>query len=258
MASYLAARPENTPETPCSAVLSGVDLSGGLNPLFAAFQGRYVSLDLSGCAFRDIPAEQNIAAREHKDRLVSLILPATLQSIGAYAFYQSSSLATLVLPDSLRSIGDSAFAGCGIEELELPARLQSLGGSAFAASPALRSVSIPPSLAALGDYAFAGCAALVQCLVPDNPPDLAAAVFAGCGESLVFFVPDGASLTLYRSAPSWQLYRPQLAPKTPTPQAFGTCSLITAGGGAPWTMPEASPTRPRSAVPWSSRRCCGA
>jgi hypothetical protein len=215
MASYLAASPANTPETPYTVALSGIDPSAGLNPLFAAFRGRYVSLDLSGCSWQTIPAEQNIQARENKDRLVSLILPPTLRSVGAYAFYQSASLATLVLPDSLREIGDSAFAQCGIEGLEIPSRLQSLGGSAFAYSPALRSVSIPSSLASLGDYAFAGCAALTQCLVPGNPPVLAAAVFAGCGESLVFFVPDGASLTLYRSAPSWQLYRNCLAPQNP-------------------------------------------
>jgi hypothetical protein len=215
MASYLVSRPENTPDTPYAVALSGVDLSGGLNPLFAAFRGRYVSLDLSSLALRDIPAEQNIEGRENRDRLVSLALPPALQSIGAYAFCQSSSLASLALPDSLRDIGDSAFTACGLEELELPFRLRSLGGSAFAYSPALRSVSVPASLEALGDYAFAGCPALVQCLVPDNPPVLAAAVFAGAGESLVFFVPDGASLTLYRSAPSWQLYRSRLAPQNP-------------------------------------------
>jgi hypothetical protein len=215
LSSYMVSKPENTPETPYPIALSNLDLSHSLNPLFAAFQGRYVSLDLSGCVLREIPAEQNIAARENKDRLVSLTLPPALQSIGSYAFYQSSSLTTLVLPDSLRDIRDSAFAECGIEELELPSRLQSLGGSAFAYSPALRSVSIPSSLGVLGDYAFAGCSALVQCLVPDSPPDLATAVFAGCGESLVFFVPDDNALTLYRSALSWQLYRSQLAPQNP-------------------------------------------
>jgi hypothetical protein len=86
IASWLAAKPENTPESPYPVNLSGVDLSGGLNNLFAAFQGRYVSLDLSGCVLRDIPAERNITERENKDRLVSLTLPLTLQSVGAYAF----------------------------------------------------------------------------------------------------------------------------------------------------------------------------
>jgi hypothetical protein len=127
LGSYLITKPENTPETPYPIALSAVDLSSSLNPLFAAFRSRYVSLDLSACVLREIPAEQNIAARENKDRLVSLTLPSALQSIGAYAFYQSSSLTTLTLPDTLRDIGDSAFAECGIEEMELPARLQSLG-----------------------------------------------------------------------------------------------------------------------------------
>ena len=150
MAACLASQPENTPDTSWPVALSGVNLSGGLNPLFAALQGRYVNLeDLGACVLRDIPPERDIQARENSDRLASLTLPQGLLSIGGYAFYQSSSLAALVLPDSLRSIGDSAFKGCALAELALPSRLQSLGGSAFANSAGLRSLAIPASLSAL-------------------------------------------------------------------------------------------------------------
>jgi hypothetical protein len=214
MASYLAARPENTTETPYAIVLSDVDLSGGLNPLFAAFQGRYVSLDLSSCTLRDIPAERDIDAREHKDRLVSLTLPLDLQSIGDYAFYQSSSLATLVLPDSLREIGDSAFGECGIVELELPPRLQTLAAGAFAGCAALRKVVVSEFLASLGTYAFALCPSLVECVLPAKPPELGTSVFAGSGD-LVFFVPDSPSLFSYQIAPSWLLYRFRLSLQNP-------------------------------------------
>jgi hypothetical protein len=218
LASWLAAKPENTPGTPCAAALSGVDLSGGLNLLFAAFQGRYVSLDLSGCVLRDIPAERNIAERENKDRLVSLILPLTLQSVGAYAFYQSSSLKTLILPDSLREIGDSAFAECAVEELELPPRLQTLAAGAFAGCPALKKVAIPNSLNSVGTYAFALCPSLIECVLPAKPPVLGRSVFTGSGD-LVFLVPDTPSLLAYRIAPSWLLYRFSLALQNPEENA---------------------------------------
>jgi hypothetical protein len=214
LSSYLASGPENTPETPYPVALSGIDLSGGLNPLFAAFQGRYVSLDLSACVLRDIPMERNIAERENKDRLVSLILPPTLQSIGAYAFYQSSSLATLVLPDSLREIGDSAFAECAVEELDLPPRLQTLAAGAFAGCPALKRVAIPDSLGSLGTYSFALCPSLAECVLPAKPPSLGRSVFAGSGD-LVFFVPDTPSLFAYQIAPTWLLYRYSLALQNP-------------------------------------------
>jgi hypothetical protein len=214
VASYLSARPENTPETPYSVVLLNVDLSGGLNPLFAAFQGRYVSLDLSGCVFRDIAAERNIEARENRDRLVSLTLPLTLQSVGAYGFYGSSSLKTLVFPDSLREIGDSAFAECGIEELELPPRLQTLAAGAFANCPVLKKITIPASLGSIGTYAFALCPALAECVLPAKPPGLGSSVFTGTGD-LVFFVPDSPSLADYQQDPSWLLYRFRLALQNP-------------------------------------------
>jgi hypothetical protein len=214
MAAYLEARPENDPDTPYSVVLSGVDLSGGLNPLFAAFQGRYVSLDLSGCVLREIPEERDIGERENKNCLVSLVLPSGLQSIGDYAFYQSSSLKTLVFPDSLREIGDSAFGECGIEELDLPPRLQTLAAGAFAGCPALKRVAVPASLASLGAYAFALCPALAECVLPAKPPGLGISVFAGTGD-LVFFVPDSSSLFAYRSASSWLLYRYRLSLQNP-------------------------------------------
>jgi hypothetical protein len=223
MASYLVARPENTAETPYAVVLSDLDLSEGLNPLFAGFQGRYVGLDLSACVLRDIPVERNIAGRENKDRLVSLVLPLTLQSVGAYAFYQSSSLVTLVLPDSLRDIGDSAFAECAVEALELPPRLQTLAAGAFAGCPALKRVAIPDSLGALGTYAFALCPSLAECVLPAKPPVLGSrgnhSVFTGSGD-LVFFVPDTPSLFAYQIAPSWLLYRYSLALQNPEEAGF--------------------------------------
>jgi hypothetical protein len=218
MASYLAARAENTAETPCPVVLSAVDLSGGLNPLFASFKGRYVSLDLSACVLRDIPAERNIGARENRDRLVSLTLPLTLQSIGEHAFYQSSSLKTLVLPDSLRSIGDSAFGECGIEEVELPPRLQTLADGAFANCPALKRVVMSDSLVSVGTYAFALCPSLAECVLPATPPALGTSVFVGSGD-LVFLAPDIPSLYAYQSAPSWFLYRYRLALQNPEEDA---------------------------------------
>jgi hypothetical protein len=218
MAVYLAARPENTPETPYSVVLSGVDLSNGLKPLFAAFQGRYVSLDLSSLTLRDIPAERDIEGREHKDRLVSLILPLDLQAIGAYAFYQSSALASLVLPDSLRSIGDSAFGECGLEELELPPRLQTLAAGAFANCPALKKVVMSDSLDSIGTYAFALCPSLTECVLPAKPPGLGISVFAGSGD-IVFYAPDSPSFAAYRIAPSWLLYRYRLALQNPKESA---------------------------------------
>jgi hypothetical protein len=214
MASWLAARPENTPDTPYAVNLSSVDLSGGLNPLFAAFRGRYVSLDLGACILRDIPAEWNIEGRENRDRLVSLTLPLTLQSIGAYAFYQSASLKTLALPDSLREIGDSAFAECGIEDLELPPRLQTLAAGAFAACPALKRVVFSDSLASVGTYAFALCPSLTECVLPAKPPALGSSVFTGSGD-LVFLAPDSPSLVAYQIAPSWLLYRFRLSLQNP-------------------------------------------
>ncbi|MBD5131115.1 MAG: leucine-rich repeat protein, partial [Clostridiales bacterium] len=90
-------------------------------------------------------------------------VPATVTSIGAYAFAGDKQLKTIVFEESsaLQSIGAYAFADCtALTTIVLPENLTSIGESAFTGCTALTSVVLPGTLMTLGIKAFNECSAL--------------------------------------------------------------------------------------------------
>jgi len=70
--------------------------------------------------------------------VVTVIVPAGVETIGDYAFWGCSALTSLTLPDTLTTIRDRAFYGCR----------------------ALTALTLPDTLTTIRDCAFAGCRAL--------------------------------------------------------------------------------------------------
>lgn len=116
-------------------------------------------------------------------RLQTLLLPDSLQSIGARACYACDSLTTLILPPGVTEVGDEAFAGCR--------RLRSL------------TLSGRPKL---GRLTFAGLDSLQEIRVSAAvPPPAHPSTFLGLrGRSLRIRVPRGSEQA-YRTAPGWSL-----------------------------------------------------
>ena len=95
--------------------------------------------------------------------LMRVILPDTVEMLGAGAFYGCTALCDISLGEGLRAIGESAFEGCSaLEKITLPEGLEALGGSAFMDCGALRT--LPPACFA-GLYR-GGC----LCAVPEPLP----------------------------------------------------------------------------------------
>ncbi len=63
--------------------------------------------------------------------LEQIDIPATVKSVGGYAFYGASALGTVSLPDGLTAIPDYAFYGTAIENISVPASVVTVGDSAF-------------------------------------------------------------------------------------------------------------------------------
>ena len=227
LADYLAGMPPNSADEPYELKLSGVNLEGGLNSIFAALGGRYVSLDLSGCKGTEIKAltQAELTARQNKDRLTGLVLPPTIAVIGDYAFYGTTSLAALTLPSGLVDIGNYAFTNCSaLLELDLPARVKTVGDQAFASCTSLTTVKIPNAFHQFGSLAFFRCTALVECYLPEDPPFLSQSfavnnVFGGCNEELIFIVPSSRGWTNYEAAAQWDIYRLQFVLLNPQDEA---------------------------------------
>ena len=83
------------------------------------------------------PSPPSATTRSHYcTGLTSVTIPASVTSIGDYAFYGCTGLTSVTIPASVTSIGDYAFYGCtGLTSVTIPASVTSIGYCAFPAAP---------------------------------------------------------------------------------------------------------------------------
>ena len=100
-------------------------------------------------------------AFEDCDKLTSITIPGSVESIDNYAF-ANSALKTVTFKNGIVKIGSNAFQGClGLSTVTLPASVQTIGGYAFQGCTGLTKVTLPKELIEMGGYAFADCGKLV-------------------------------------------------------------------------------------------------
>lgn len=84
-------------------------------------------------------------------------IPASVTSIGDYAFANCKGLKSLIIPKSVGAIGEGAFFQTGLTTVEIPSTVTHIGEGAFTLCKSLTSVTIPESVAEIGNSAFAQC-----------------------------------------------------------------------------------------------------
>jgi hypothetical protein len=94
----------------------------------------------------------------------AVTLPATITTIGDYAFEDCDSLSSVSLPN-VTTIGDVAFLGCtSLSSVSLP-EVTTIGNGAFQNCESLSSVSLP-EVTTIGGSAFEGCESLSSVSLP--------------------------------------------------------------------------------------------
>ena len=97
----------------------------------------------SGCNNLNITWYYNPALTNHNFRnyLKNVIISASVTSIENSAFAYCTNLTSVTIPASVTSIGDYAFASSGLTGVTIPANVTSIGDSAFAYCTSLTSVT---------------------------------------------------------------------------------------------------------------------
>ena len=151
---------------------------------------------VAGCNASIIPRDGSVTsiavtAFSYFPTLTSIIIPATVISIGYRAFYYCSNLASVTFEtgSQLESIGDNAFRYCSnLTSIIVPATVTNIGVSAFSGCSNLASVfilrTVVQGITALDDIN----------------------VFGNVSTIFKIYVPDLASQTAYKGAANWSSY----------------------------------------------------
>ena len=90
----------------------------------------------------------------------AVVIPASVETISAYAFQYNGTLTSIVIPANVKTIGKYAFSGCrAIKTLsfEENSAIENIGDGAFWECMALETVTLPAGLSEVGREAFRSC-----------------------------------------------------------------------------------------------------
>lgn len=108
-----------------------------------------------------------------------------VKEIGRKAF-SSATLSTghlkeIIIPASVTSIGDYAFADCELlEKVTIKGAVTKIGIAAFRSCKALTTISLPEGLVEISDYAFDLCTNLEPITIPSTVTNIGFDVFRAC------------------------------------------------------------------------------
>jgi hypothetical protein len=237
LAAYLAKLPANTDTTPATVGIANANIQAEWGKIYSIVKegGRYVILDLSSCiANSNVIAGSESGGFIKNNKLIKgVILPATLTSIGVWAFSECNSLASVTIPDSVTSIGFFAFYGCSsLTSVTIPATanlspkdisfsskivwtvtgsggnwttlengvlLIYNGDTLVYGRAASGSITIPGSVTSIGNGAFAGCGSLTSITLPTGLTSIGKWAFSSCESLTSVTIPEGLTSIGYQA-----------------------------------------------------------
>ena len=141
-----------------------------------------------------------------------IMLPDTIEYIGAISFRNCTSLKTIRLPENLKFLGNNCFDGCSsLESIVIPSKVEYIDQAAFKNCRSLSSVTmqsahcehavfencaslkdftLPLGTAEIPPYMFSGCKGLTQVTIPEGTAKIGEGAFADCTALASISLPD--------------------------------------------------------------------
>ncbi len=143
-------------------------------------------------------SEQNCLIDKHNNTLVvgckNSVIPASVTSIGWYAFFGCSKLENIVIPNGVTSIGQEAFEGCtSLKSIEIPDSVTKIGSYAFSTCNALKRVVIPAGVTSIEGGTFLWCDSLESVTIPEGVTSIGWEAFEYCSALKTISLPSSVT-----------------------------------------------------------------
>lgn len=117
-----------------------------------------------------------------KSAVKSITIPATVTTIGKYAFTGCDNLKDITVPSTVTQIGTGAWKDClSLEKVTIYSRIESIPDNMFDGCTKLGSVSLQPTVKSIGNNSFANCASLTSFSFPASLVSIGDKAFYGSG-----------------------------------------------------------------------------
>lgn len=124
--------------------------------------------------------------------LEKIVVPAGVELIGFRAFHNCDALVDAVLPESGVTLEAGIFDHCDkLANVTLPTDIASIPQMTFLSCPSLVSVSIPESVTKIELKAFMNCTSLTSVALPSKVEAIESMAFSGCTNLASITLPEG-------------------------------------------------------------------
>lgn len=115
------------------------------------------------------------------DKLQTIQLPSTLETIEDHAFQNCEGMSNITIPDKATNIGFGAFVYCDkLENVSFGKSLTQIEAVAFSDCDKLKEVTFPANLTAIyGSNVFARCPQLAKVVIPETTTEITSNIFIG-------------------------------------------------------------------------------
>jgi hypothetical protein len=132
-------------------------------------------------AMKDYTPSSTAPWYSYKDKIKKVTIEDGVTTVGAYAFYDCTSLTSATIGNGVTSIGAYAFYDCtSLTSATIGNGVTSIGYSAFEDCTGLTTIKIGGSVTSIGNFAFYDCTGLTSITIPDGVTSIGYSAFYGC------------------------------------------------------------------------------